>query len=235
MHNAVTCKCEKTHNIGIELAVRSASLLPDEEEDEVASRFQYDVVMDSTKVPAEWNRAKLRLDGTASMSTEKACPETTVRMPTKQPRKRVTWRPRIEVAGRQDRADTSLAVQTLIQSSSTVSALLVPTSSCQESASPITNLCQVFHGKRKALSDSECYGHIMDTGSRRFRLSPPPSDEPSKFSHTVTLRDILSGPDDVWKAFLPKFDHEEKFQLVSTSIIRDLVTGRQWPFDNLVS
>ncbi|KAF7538473.1 hypothetical protein G7054_g2861 [Neopestalotiopsis clavispora] len=68
MRTAITCDCSGTHKIGIELATRYAVLLPDDDEDEVATKFHYNVVIDSVKAPTKWNRAELQLDKSILLS-----------------------------------------------------------------------------------------------------------------------------------------------------------------------
>ncbi|ETS86232.1 hypothetical protein PFICI_00060 [Pestalotiopsis fici W106-1] len=211
MRSAVTCDCADAHKIGIELATRHAVLLPDDEEEEVAAKFLYNVAIDSVKAPTEWNRAKLQLDKSTPVPEIIAALPDPVFMAPEKKRKKVAWRAVISSFESQPQ---TVPVQIQMKTSETISTLRVDSPCQSQATSLISNLCKVFHGKRKALSQSESYGHIS-TGQRCFRLSPP-VEEPSKFSHTVTLRDILSGLTGLSEKTIVPFGYEERLQLALT-------------------
>ncbi|KAI4593917.1 hypothetical protein KJ359_008961 [Pestalotiopsis sp. 9143b] len=50
LHSAVTCKCMEGHSIGFELTHRTAVLVSDDEENEVAKAFRFEVVFDTSLV-----------------------------------------------------------------------------------------------------------------------------------------------------------------------------------------
>ncbi|KAI0163748.1 hypothetical protein BJ166DRAFT_527118 [Pestalotiopsis sp. NC0098] len=216
MHNAVTCKCTNFHYIGIEMSARNAVLLPDDEEDKVAETFRYNVVLDSTDALTNWNCAKLQLENSRTVSVEKSAPALSVPAPLKEKRKGVSWPKFSETRGsQQDRTPTPLPVRSMIQDLE-IPLLTATTPSRHDSPSLISNLCRLFHEKGAVLHDSGCCGFISDTNTRRFRLSLPPPEEPSRFSHAVKLHDLLSGVNAIEKRYLPQFEYEEKLQLALT-------------------
>ncbi|KAI1856694.1 uncharacterized protein JN550_013688 [Neoarthrinium moseri] len=83
------------------------------------------------------------------------------------------------------------------------------------SLSKVSNICQMFHEERKPLSASDCYGYISDAGKRSFELHPS-FERPSRFSQTYTLREVLSGFDDIkWEDSHP-FGYEKRLNLALT-------------------
>jgi hypothetical protein len=209
MRSAITCDCTDAHSIGIELTTRQAVLLPDDDEDQVATKFDYNVVIDSVKAPTEWNRVKLQLEKVDIVSKKIPDPSKPIPVPPKGKRKTVAFRAWLGSHGLQQRS-TAVGAEVVLSEMTAPPEIYSPQE--PQISSLISNLCKVFHGKRKTLSATECFGRIL-AGEHCFQLLPP-LDEPSTFSHTNTLRDILSGSKDFSGSTLVSFGYEERLRLV---------------------
>lgn len=204
------------HSIGFELTHRTAVLVSDDEENEVAKAFRFEVVFDTSRTPREWSRAQLRLDDPAPSSAGNRSTQQVAGAPTMtRKRKRLAWDLSSRLSSNQHKTTTPSALGILAQWSGAIPTSFVTGMSRPRSLSKVSNLCQVLHEEREPLSNSDCYGYIADAGKRSFELHPS-FERPSKFSHTYTLREVLSGFDDVqWKDRHP-FGYEERLHLALT-------------------
>lgn len=212
MHSAITCDCANTHTIGIELAARHAVIVRGDNEDEIAAKIDYDVVIDSFRAPTVWNLTKLQFDKGDPASKESEAPSSPVVEPPKKPRKKVAWHRRLLGFSATREESTPGQDRVQVEASETISPSGMGSSRQPQPLSLISNLCEVFHGKPEALSTSESYGYIS-TGDRNFRLSPP-NEEPSSFCHSLTLRGILSDLSVASNRKTIPFGNKEKLQLV---------------------
>ncbi|KAI1375356.1 hypothetical protein F4677DRAFT_460806 [Hypoxylon crocopeplum] len=216
--SALTCTCFNKHSVGLELMPRSAVIVPGDAEEQVATKFNFHVVMNSVGAEdgkwmtyvaedqqhtTHWKGLALRLASSSKGSP--SSPSILTPSPSAPNVKAITkrgikWAPSISF--KNPRADTAPSSAKSFQ---TLTVLPMTTNS---PPAQIVNLCHVVH-KAKHKQVAGCFGYILDV-ERKFEMYHP--SDPPNFERRVTLRQVINGSE----PGLPPFNYLEQIQLALT-------------------
>jgi len=201
--SATTCKCVRSHDVGLELIPRNTILIPGDVDDQAAKNLNFNIIWgshgDSIKVGTEptdrkpaktyldtrWESLRIQLAEFEKEKQASSSPLTQVASPTPTTKvsKRVQWSPPISF--RFTKQATISTTQTLVEVAKSLT--VVPTTGAYI-PSQVSNLCRLLHrGKSSAV---DCYGYISDV-KRKFGLYPQ-VQHPDPCT-TFSLRELLEG------------------------------------------
>lgn len=198
------CNCN-SHDLGLEIAPRKATILPDQGRDGVAKSLEFDIVvnMDDQVQTKRWDRVRVQLadSGLSPVPTEPHSPPSTTSSSPPRPKSPRRVKFTSFISGHLlDRNALSITgdghISSQLPASKSALSLVSPT--------PIKNLCNILQADGEPACD--CYGTITDA-SRKFNLYAKRC-HPHKYI-AVQLRKVLEEQ----KLCTRRFDYPERLKV----------------------
>ncbi|KAI1662741.1 hypothetical protein F4813DRAFT_9406 [Daldinia decipiens] len=210
--SALTCTCANEHSVSLELEHRRVVLVPGDIEEQVAKKFNFNIVLKSANgVGADgrncvahviqdtresWSSLAVRL--VDNESDERPSSPTKISNPSQNTRRRIRLIPWMRPKSSKSNIAISSATKTRIKNIQKLP--ILPTT--PSSPKRVINLCKAIQiSNKQAVS---CFGYVLHS-ERKFELYP--SSSPS-FQRKVTLRQIV----DISKKGLPPFEYPDKIK-----------------------